>query len=211
MHTYKFLCILVVKHIYSIAAKRCSCLWYRYEWNIFILYLINCWSINKSSPAFIRYFLLDVSVSPFKKKSIFYNCFQLCYGKHCKMYFREEGPVNSAMGSICVDVGCTAQPAPAVWSNRCSSRVEIRQAPFVFHFLFSFFLNNILSKNKDFFSPPDLYWSLHLSLDKIQLWNLCAVSSQNWNDSEHVFPGWMRFNNDRNFIYCIHLMEKKMV
>lgn len=100
--------------------------------------------------------MLDVSVSAFKK-NIFYNCFQLCYGKHCKMHFREEGPVNSGMDSICVDVGCTAQPAPAVWSNWCSSRVEIRQAPFVFHFLFSFFLNNILSKNKVlvFFS-----WSL---------------------------------------------------
>lgn len=73
------------------------------------------------------------------------------------MHFREEGPVNSGMDSICVDVGCTAQPAPAVWNNWCSSRVEIRQAPFVFHFLFSFFLNNILSKNKDFFFPP---WSL---------------------------------------------------
>lgn len=133
---------------------------------------------------------------PFTKK--IYNCFQLCYGKHCKMHFREEGPVNSAMDSICVDLGCTAQPAPAVWSN---SRVEIRQAPFVFHFLFSFFLKNILYKNKDFFFLLIFIGTSHLPLDKIQLWNLGAVSSQNWNDSRLVFPGWIRFNNERNFIY----------
>lgn len=98
-------------------------------------------------------------------KNLFYNCFQLCYGKHYKMHFREENPVNSAMDSICVDVGCTAQPAPAVWSN---SRVEFRQAPFVFHFLFSFFLNNILSKNKDFphLPTPVFIETFYLFLDK---------------------------------------------
>lgn len=75
---------------------------------------------------------------------------------------------------------------------------------------FSFFLNNILSKNKDFPPPtPDLYWNFYLFLDKRLLWNPSAVKSKLEWLLGWVFPGWVRFNNDRNFIYCIYTWLEK--
>lgn len=113
----------------------------------------------------------------------FYNCFQLCYSKHCKMHFKTKGQlIQQWIPSV---LTLAAQPSPPqlreVTGAPAGSNSDKHHLCFISFFL-SFWITFCLKTS--IFFVPDLYWNLLFISGKRQLWNLVAMSSQNWNDSQ---------------------------
>lgn len=198
MHTYTFLCILLVKLVNSIAGESCNCLWYRFEWDfIFVYNNLQGFLILKQPHFYQKVFNVGCfCFSLLQKKFIIVFIFVMASTAKC-ISERRAQLIQQWIPSV---LTLAAQPSPPqLYEVTAGSKSDKHHLCFISFFLS--FWKTFCIKTRIFFFLLVFIGTSHLSLDKIQLWNLGAVSSQNWNDSRLVFPGWIRFNNERNFIH----------